>query len=719
MAVFDEHLNRQHRLSYLVRGPEWAFAIPQGDIAALEDVMRRCSGFWNGVGSLIVPVRSDGRMPRWLDASLMAAGVDECFTHEALRETAQAAVRRRFPDVFPLSDRFDRQETHPLHLRGPRPAPAASKPMMSVPEFHSAGLRRIALAVWGHIPDGEAEDWAAYYDVATLDGDAAHSALVSGQVGSESDSPLRLSGTGMGLVMQRSPFSRWAYIWVLSRSSFDELVVFWNFRARLLRTRRHASVVGIPRESLRFPERLRALLDWTPRVPGTRLTPDVFVWCGEKLQEHTRAALAELPFVEETATEFNDTTGPDVMPSDPRTFAFTRLMLGGRFVRGASESVLVSVNGGHSSLMLPAPHDFEARGLRRARLVLRNLPLPLPATNSAAESINVNAVAADGVMLSVYGGSDWNFDVVLPTSTEALGYWATDHGFSIEYTQDARDAEAILRRLGALNALDVLADRKRLRLLQVLAPKSRPKLVRRLIAEAADAGMHLDEEKMAERLADLGLFLEAEARTASDIASAMGAGTRKPDVFEQLSPLVEAGFVRRAQSVRCPQCRFHMLLDLGDQDEQVECRACRQAFVLPVVDESGRREPELMYRLDGLMARAMDQDVLPVLLALRALRPERGLTELFFAWPGVKFTREGTTVDIDLLVSNGETAWCVEAKNNATGLGEAQLHKVMDVAKRLGALPGIAAVEGSFDPALAEKVESAGGRVLTGENLLR
>jgi hypothetical protein len=716
--VFDEHLNRQHRLSYFVRGPEWAFALPQGDVAALEDVMRRCSGFWNGVGSLIVPVRKDGRMARQVDDLLAAAGVDECFTHEALRSTAQAAVRRRFPNALPLSDKFDRHETHPLHLRGPRPAAAAPKPMMSVPRFRSASMRRVALAVWGYIPDDDAADWLAYYDCATLDEEAAHSAQLSGQVGSDSDSPLRLSGAGMNLVMQEAPFSRWAYIWVLSRATFDELVWFWNFRARLLRTRRGASVVGIPRESLQYPERLTALLDWTPRVPGTRLTPDVFVWCEENLQDRTRAALAELPFVEETATGFTDKSGPDVMPNDPRTFVFARLMLGGRFVRGASESLLVSFNGGHSSLMLPSPRDFESRGLRRARLVLRNLPLPLPVTTSAATSINVNAVAADGVMLSVYGGTDWNFDVQLPTATEALAYWATDHGFTIKYTQDARDGEAILRRLGMLDALDVLADRQCLRLLQVLSPKSRPKLVRRLIAEAADAGTHLDEEEMAERLADLGLFLEVEARTAGDIASAMGAGTKNRDVFELLPPLVEAGFVRRAHSVRCPQCRFHMLLDLADQDERVQCRACRHVFVLPVVDDSGTRAPELMYRLDGLMARAMDQDVLPVLLTLRALRPEGGPTELFFAWPGVEFTRDESKVDIDLLVSNGQTVWCIEAKNNATGLGEPQLRKVMGVAERLGALPGIAAVDGRFDPALADKVKTAGGRVLTGEDLL-
>jgi hypothetical protein len=47
--VRDEHFNRQHRVRYWVRGPEWAFVVPQGDLAALEDVMRICSAFWNGV----------------------------------------------------------------------------------------------------------------------------------------------------------------------------------------------------------------------------------------------------------------------------------------------------------------------------------------------------------------------------------------------------------------------------------------------------------------------------------------------------------------------------------------------------------------------------------------------------------------------------------------------------------------------------------------------
>ncbi|MHB8696187.1 MAG: hypothetical protein ACYDHH_33665, partial [Solirubrobacteraceae bacterium] len=314
---------------------------------------------------------------------------------------------------------------------------------------------------------------------------------------------------------------------------------------------------------------------------------------------------------------------------------------------------------------------------------------------------------------------EWNFDVRLPTAGQALHDWVGDHGFTLTRSQDGRDAEALLRRLGSLDALDVLADRKRLALLQALAPKSRPKLARRFIAEANAAGVRLNEAAMAEKLADIGIFLEVEARSANDIATTMRPGTRKRDVFELLPVLVEAGFVRRAHEVRCPECRFLMLLDLVEQDEFVRCRACGERFVLPVVDESGQHEPQLRYRLDGLMARAVDQDVLPVLLTLRAARPPVDHPDLFFAWPGVEVTKDGAApVDIDLLISNGNIVWAFEVKQNATGLKAPQLRRLMEAAAALGARPGIAAAEGEFAPELVERVLEASGQVLRADQLL-
>jgi hypothetical protein len=189
--------------------------------------------------------------------------------------------------------------------------------------------------------------------------------------------------------------------------------------------------------------------------------------------------------------------------------------------------------------------------------------------------------------------------------------------------------------------------------------------------------------------------------------------------LQLLPPLVEAGFVVRGRDVRCPRCRFRTELDLSEQQERVRCRACGQTFVFPVVDASGHNEPELTYRLDGLIARVMDQDILPVLLTVRALRPAPDQSELYFAWPGVEVKKpDDTKFDIDVLVSHGTTrVWCVETKKSASSLKTRQLSRLLRVAEELEALPGIAALEGDFPAEPAQRVREAGGVVLTGEHL--
>jgi hypothetical protein len=75
-------------------------------------------------------------------------------------------------------------------------------------------------------------------------------------------------------------------------------------------------------------------------------------------------------------------------------------------------------------------------------------------------------------------------------------------------------------------------------------------------------------------------------------------------------------------------------------------------------------------------------------------------------------------VDVDLLVSDGSRVWCYEVKHAAGGLGRPQLNNLLEVSSRLGAAPGIAAVEGTFDAELVAAVEAADGRVLHAGELL-
>jgi hypothetical protein len=717
-VVFDEHLNRQHRLTYFVRGPEWAFAIPQGDLVALEDVMRRCASFWNGVGSALIPVTSNGRVPRWAEMLLKVRPVDTCFMHHALGEAARKGVQQRVPGAVPLWDSFDDHEIHPLHLL-PQTDQHRPKSPLEVPHFRTAGHRRTALAVWGFIPDEELPAWRDRYDVATVDGDDAYGAMLRGQIDGLGNSPLRLSSQYMGMVW-REGLLEWPYIWILPSASFDSLLHFWNFRARLLvQTRSEAQVIGLPSDALRSPDQLGALTKWLVQLPGSHYTPDVCISCLGRLHDEVRSALSTVSLVEETEAGRRFQFGRDAEPNDPPTFAFTAPDIGGRFIRGNPATTLVSFNDGECSLALPAPQDFAVRTVARARLILQNLPLPLPVTRSIARRIYLNAEARDGVMLLTNAPGEWNFDIRLPAAGQALQDWTADKGVALSRSQDGRDADALLRRLGNLDALDVLADSRCIALLTALAPTSRVKLARRLVAETREAGTKLDESVVLDRLADLGLFLEIEARTAGDIATAMEEGTKRRDVIRLLPPLVNAGFVRRAGAVRCTQCRFQMLLDLRDLDEMVRCRACGELLVFPVVDDSGEREPEILYRLDGLMARVMDQDILPVLLTMRAVRPALTNAGMFFAWPGVELAVDGDRpTDIDLLVSDGRTVWCYEVKNNAKGLKGAQLRRLIEMASKLNARPGIAALEGKFSQAVAQQIASANGRVLTRDDLL-
>jgi hypothetical protein len=588
-------------------------------------------------------------------------------------------------------------------------------PVVEVPVFASQSLRRLALAAWGHIPEEDRPHWEERFRLATCEGDVAHLAMLRGQVDGAGISPLRLTARFMELV--HAVGLEWPFIWVFRGTSFSELVEFWNFRARVIARPNGAPVIALAPQGLKRPGGLAPLAQWLRGSSGMKRTPDAYVFSPNRLDPHVRDAFAAIPIREETGDDTGTLSSGSVASNDPPTFSFAQAQLAGPFIRGDTMTTLVAFAQGRCSAYLPAPRGFELVTVRYTRLTFHNLPLPLPVTPSAAKRVHREAQARDGVMLLTNAGPEWTFELRLPTSSQALEDWVTDNGFGLVRSRDGHDADAILARIGDLDALDVLADRQRFAVLEVLAPASRKKLIQRLLAQSAEKGIKLNEDAVAERLADVGLFLESEARTASQIASALE--IKKAEVYELLPPLIETGFVHRGQWLQCPQCRFHQWLDLSEQEEWIRCRACTARYLMPVVDASGKREPEAYYKLDGLMARAMDQDILPILLTLRAARPPRDQTHLFWAWPGVEIDMrdDQPPIEVDLIVSTGQDVWCYEAKQTAQNLTAKQTERRFALAAALGARPGFAAVQGAFAPALVEQVLSAGGLVFTEDRL--
>ncbi|MEA2496533.1 MAG: hypothetical protein QOJ29_4444, partial [Thermoleophilaceae bacterium] len=439
-------------------------------------------------------------------------------------------------------------------------------------------------------------------------------------------------------------------------------------------------------------------------------------WATEQQAETVGTALMEAGLEHQASDKTTTSFGPGVKGRQTPLYSFHRPRIGGPFARGAFASALIAFAGGRASLALSQPPLVHLTTGHVVRVVLRNLPTPLPIGDATAKRVDANATASDGVMLNFDTYAEaWNFDILLPTRMQSLQDFARDHGASVRVTQDGRYAEALLERLGDIQQLDAVATDAAVEMLQTLTPRSRRKAAQELRAEFAQAGADIDEDRLAERLKGTGLLLDIEPLTAEALGSRVK--QRPREVLATLGPLIRAGLIVRGHHLPCPVCNFKQVLDLIDLDETVRCRACRTIYALPVTEANGAREPTLTYRLDGLMARVMDQDVLHVLLALRALR-RLCVDQLVFAWPGVEFATSGSNVDVDVLLYNQDVVYCCEVKLNAAGLQRKQLDKQLALCDALGARPALAALNGQFDADLEAKVLDRSGLVLTRTQLL-
>lgn len=714
MLVHDQHLTGQRRLLYSVRGPEWAFLVPQGRLDCLEDVMGWCSRFWNGVGSLIVPVTKPGRIPRWVDDLLSIRAVEGAWVHPELDTTvAEHVADTRFAAIAEWDQRrVDEDEIPPLHLLAPD---ALTGLRFEVPMPRSDVDRRLALALWGDLPAESREFWERRTNLVEVEGRAVPTALVRGQVGERPLSPLRVTATGMDLVWQQGWGDDRPWIWVFGpRPTFASIVAFWNFRARSLCRAHGAPVIGVPASALASPELGRLVAEW---LSGSlESEPNCYVHVRRTLDDEVSSALAAVPLVERQ--EATAPAEPSPGSVEPWSFDFRDPTVGGQFERGSPAIEPMLLIDGAAALNLRPPAGFQTRTLGRARLVLHNLPVTLPVTNSVAVAAigTFGASAQDGLTIPFSPFHDWHWKLTLPKSQEWLEAWASDHGFTAEPSRDGLDASAVLARLRNLDELDVLANETRLQVLEVLAPESRKKLLQRLRREAQQAGVPLDEAALLEGLRAKEMTADLPARKLGDIAQALG--HRRSRVMEALSPLVEFGFVRRGREASCPTCRYARFLALDELAEQVHCDACRAVFTLPVAGPDSQ-EPPMSYRLDGLMARVMDQDVLPVLLALRVFYKawvDRSLP--FTAWPGLLFKAGSEETDVDLLVSYGRNVYCVEVKRTAGSLGPDQLSKLLRIAKQLDSRPAVAALQGGFSGTVESQVTQARGRLLVRDQLM-
>ncbi len=355
---------------------------------ALEWALKRCSQFWNGASTLIIPVRSDGRTWPIISGYLEDRPVEACYVHDSVPEAAQVQLAkklgpsqvRRWSSAW---DGFDDQEMHPLRLQ-PVPADHLQNRLLRVPRFASDRLKRISLATWGYLHSEDSEHYRNYFNVGDVSAPLqAHAAMLSGQLNGTSpvEQSVSLMGTYGSLPVGRSLF-------VFDNGSFQELVAFWNLRGRCRDVGNRPMVFGVAREALDDPEVLRPLPQFIASDNLYAQKPDIGLMAG-KNKAIAQNALESLGFQEDAGNRVSRSIGGG-RGDRPLSFGFFGPTPGGEIKRGAVVHDQVTVTSGEVSFRPPRPEHLPETG-HLIRVGIEGLPLPMPLTDPAASAILSNA----------------------------------------------------------------------------------------------------------------------------------------------------------------------------------------------------------------------------------------------------------------------------------------------------------------------------------------
>jgi hypothetical protein len=708
----------QQRLRGVLRGPECAFAIPRGDLDALDEVAALCCDIWNGAGSLILPISPQGRVRGGYEQYLQIRGVDECFLHARVPPETDATVRALGLTVVRFDPEHIREGSlHPLNLQ-PGYRDPARKTGLLVPNLDDPRLERLLRMVWGRIDDEDQPEYEKAFELYAREAASAWVALLESQI--ELTSVL---GQSSYLMRPYQGTFRWEsrVVFVFDRATFNEVVRFWNMRSRLVSFSGRGRIVGLPRQALRVPEVLGELRRWASEESFEVMKPDLEVAAWGKRGVAALAALEDAGFREVAQDQKYTSTPPESVPAERQPLEYGGFSgFFGDFHRGVLFDTVVALGEGENLIRFTPPTEFRSRAPQIVNFDLLNLPLAFPLNDAAARRSHPQArVGVDGWTLRIWNrGQPFDLPIRLPSPAEALEDYLSPRQLRGALSQAGRYAQALLRRLGGLDRLEALASDAAIAIVDALTPQSAKKLaqhIRREVLAREGGGASLTDEALEEILDRQELFLELPAKTLNELSSS--ASMPKRDLAPALAKLVSAGLVIRGASLRCPHCNYPDFFPLRELDEELTCRGCRLVFGLPVVDRGERSEQPLHYRLDGLMAQAMDQDLSPSLLLVRRLAA--GNPRALY-WPGLDLFRGGardSEAELDLLLANGGQVLVGECKRRAEALTTEEVGRRAALSDELGARPVFAALDGGFAPEVRQAVADAAGYLLDRQRL--
>ncbi len=653
--MLETPLRNPYKLKINIRPIRYAYFVWEGDISGTTRAMRFMNTQWGGIRSLVIPIKEDMTVAPIFKHLLQLHEPDrfvEYLTdgsspnYDAHNWLASYLVHT-FPWRRPglqMGFAFERHDetAHPLSML---PEADLGKTLTDRHLKGDGASELLQMALYGAVYPEQQIDYKRVVELNDEDILMTSSKFWTSQLDLEPFTSV-LNLTALNVVPHRVVGSFESnHFDIVVVDSVQSICAFWDFRA----TREASQAMsGLRRRTILLPRRC---IDDKLALSGmlTILRENLF-YRGVAAECHLiftsndgeeGAILADVlsslpgmePFIEQTFTvtstwslgRTEDAAG--LIPPHLK-YAFGNPLLPDSFlegIRGTRVPITTNLGNECNEVLFTPPTSYVNKSLGSVAVDYEcAIWKRYPRTTQIAQTILRDGWFSKYGLTATYSitSNPTYLAFNLPTEWKTLEAYFGAHGYGVRPSKPGIYGGALVGLLGGWPEVGVIAQKQVYLLFDLLALASTKKIAQRISKSLNISEDNLERVRQALDDTEIVAELNGITKTLGELKNHPTLQSYRSELVGILSQLCELQVTHRGFLLACPHCGATEWYPLDKLNERLMCWGCGHEFPLPVEKPAGG-EIQWEYRLNTLVNRAVDQDVLPSVLSVYYLTKDK------------------------------------------------------------------------------------------------
>ena len=654
-------LHDRYKFRINVRPVKYAYFLHDNDWATLKDIIQLSCTQWGGIRSLIVPVKADLSIASMFEQLLTVHEPDRFvgYLTEDSSYTRHNQLQRKLADLFPTRHVSLEQgqffaandmTAHALHVLTDDDLQNRLLTRQTWTPSPAIEHEQIPLAIYGTIYPGQEEYYESTIQLTNENIEIGSKDFWSSQVSSDPfASVINLTASHVSAYRVTNWFNSNEFNVVIG-NDVNSVCLYWNLRATREATyfssQEKRRTLLAPIKILEDPSGLNNLLDVIRTefpTPGISINLNmVFCVWGEESEKRLRQVLAQSTDQLEVLKEQVHRTrhfgrkddDVETLVGKKLTYVISWPLLPGSYHEGVyvQPPLYTTLALGKNEVLYEPPGEFRNRSGGGVAIDFEcEVWNRFPFDRNVASLINQNGWFSKYGFTNIYSIGDRSSYLAfnLPSEWETVETYFSRRGITIRRSKSDEYSNGVLNVLGGWHQTTILASKPAYLLLDILSLRSTKKISQR-IEQALGLGVN-DIETIRSLLKDLLQNIETLPelkgipRTYEQLYNDARLTKYRQQLLGLMSNLSQHQVLKRGLYLYCPNCGAPDWYPLDNLSEEVRCSGCGQQFIVPIEQPAGS-EIRWQYRLNTLINRAVDQDVLVPMLAVSFLTHDKEAT---------------------------------------------------------------------------------------------